>query len=981
MNRTSALDERIRRTFPAWRSLGLAGGNPATTTFPGEALRTRAMIALNPDFTQDYTTWNWVDITRTDVGATIVRWEQQVSIITGGRPNSSVVDASTCKFRATNDKRFSRRNPLSPYYGQLSEYTPVWIQLDYGQGWKDRYFGFIHDFSKAWDRTGTDAYIDLTARGPFHRIGKSKPLKSPIFRAISGVAADDFKAQGFWPGEDASGATQIASALPGQPAVIPTGPFTFGQAGPEGALSVMDVDDGFTAAFPVATYTNTNRWAVTWIMKIDSAPASNTTTLLTVRTIGSVLTTWRLILDTTFGSTLLRWNGYDASDVLQYDVFFNPADTDDDFYGQWYMLTFGAYDPSAFPGNIQSTMAVDNGRDQRFHATNGGLFAGSTGSIKDFTFTVDSVLGTVGIALGEFGVFVDPNFRPFNTAAAQENGDALHGYEREPAITRLRRITREERIPFFSLAIEAESALCGPQTTGSLINNLRLPELADGGTLYEHKFGLAYKAPAEFQNQAVAFSMDALLSQIKDIGSPVDNDLDFVNQWTVSRPSGSSVTIQGRKGEAGITLGDTELVYESSRQVPLADDTQLLDYAGRLVSQTTVDEDRWPTIAFKLQATPELIDSWIEFPFGGRINALNVYEEIGVTTLDQLHRGHQENWNSLMWEVTLNCGPASPFFTQEVDSDEFGRPDSDSSYLALSITDSATELIVDTKDESEIWATIQLEPEDFPMDIKLYPGTGKAIGSGGETMRISSIESSIRDTFTRTESNGFGTSDSGDPWTFLQGTQSFFSVTGGVGRIAITGLNAEQYSVVDTGYAAHQKIRVFNTLTVTPTGNPINWGGLLRVDNVNNLWWIDVQVQTSGVLTLRAISKKNGTNVAEATVNSATPHSTSNQLILIAEVTETNLIRAKVYANGNPEPPWELIFQDTSGNLLNGTSVGVIARLMTGNTNAQPVNIDFDNFAVLNPQSFTVDARATNGIVKAHNAGAQVRIDPMSLVG
>src|SRR5262245_9897996 len=99
---TAELDARIRRTFPAWRNLGLAGGNPATTTFPGEALRTRAMIALNPDYTQEYTTWSWVDITRTTEGESIVRWEQQVSIIAGGRPNSSLVDASTCKFRAAN---------------------------------------------------------------------------------------------------------------------------------------------------------------------------------------------------------------------------------------------------------------------------------------------------------------------------------------------------------------------------------------------------------------------------------------------------------------------------------------------------------------------------------------------------------------------------------------------------------------------------------------------------------------------------------------------------------------------------------------------------------------------------------------------------------------------------------------------------------------------------------------------------------------
>jgi hypothetical protein len=118
MNRLTRVADsgaRLQRQFRHWRDLNLAGGIAPVTTFPGQALRTRAMIALNPDFTQEYTTWNWVDITRAEDETSIVRWEQQISILTGGRPNSATVDPSTCNFRATNDKRFSRRNPLSPY--------------------------------------------------------------------------------------------------------------------------------------------------------------------------------------------------------------------------------------------------------------------------------------------------------------------------------------------------------------------------------------------------------------------------------------------------------------------------------------------------------------------------------------------------------------------------------------------------------------------------------------------------------------------------------------------------------------------------------------------------------------------------------------------------------------------------------------------------------------------------------------------------
>src|SRR5829696_284127 len=83
--------------------LGLVfgSGTPPTTTFPGEPLRTKAMIALNPDFTDSYLNWQWVDIVRDEEGDSLVRWEQQIDITYGGRANSAVAEASLCGFRAT----------------------------------------------------------------------------------------------------------------------------------------------------------------------------------------------------------------------------------------------------------------------------------------------------------------------------------------------------------------------------------------------------------------------------------------------------------------------------------------------------------------------------------------------------------------------------------------------------------------------------------------------------------------------------------------------------------------------------------------------------------------------------------------------------------------------------------------------------------------------------------------------------------------
>jgi len=983
--------KRIDDTFPLdkWYPYGSpiaplgftsGGGTPAVTTFPGEPLRTKAMIALNPDFTQSYLNWQWVDIVRDEEGDSLVRWEQQIDITYGGRANSAVGEASLCTCRATNDRRFSRRNPLSPYFNQLSEYTPLWVQLDYGQGFKDKYFGFIHDFAKAWDHRSAP-YVDLTARGPLHRIGKSKPLKSPIHRAISGVAEDDFKAQSFWPAEDAAGSTQIASALPNQSPVIPTGPVTYGQIGPEGAQSVIEPGDGFSATFPVASYDDTGRWAITWIMKIDAEIAATTKTLLTVHTDGGDLPTWRLVLDNTFPNFELRWNAYNAADVLTYDVFFFPTDVEGAFFGQWFMLTFGVYHPSAFPGNAQSTMAVDNGSDERFHATNGGLFAGQVGPIKDFTFDVDSVLSSVGIQLGEFGVFVDPNFRPFNQAAAQANGDALHGYDGELTIPRMRRIAREERIPFWSTGLDEDSAACGPQTAGSLINAFRQPEKVDGGRIYEHQFGIAYKSHHEFTNQAVTFTLDSALGQVQSLGVPVDNDLDFVNQWTIGRTNGSSATVAARKGEAGVTLTDNELLYEGSDTVSAYQDAQLEPIAARYGRHSTVDEDRWPAVSFHLAVHPELIDTWQLFPFGGRLQVLNVYEEVGLTTLDQIHRGHNERWNSRKWEVTLNCSPSTVYSIMELDSFLYGRVDSGSSTLQDDLSDSALTFLVDTADLTEIWTT---DTAEFPLDIELFPGTGTAIASGGETIRIASVASVAKDTFTRSEVDQWGVMDTGQAWSLFTvgGAVSDFDVSAGVGTMIVDGANEYRVAILQDIAANRilnpEVVVTFTTGVPNVSGGSIEPGNLiLRYVSTTDYYLCRVEVTTSEQVTISIHKNVNNVGTAlSATVT--TPIVYTAQALRVHFAVNGRTLRAKVYNPALPDTvDWQVTAEDDT--FLNAGVVGIRTGVAAGNLDV-PITVVYDNFEVYNPQLFTADERSLNGIVKAHKAGTVVRVADMVVI-
>jgi hypothetical protein len=439
--------------------------------------------------------------------------------------------------------------------------------------------------------------------------------------------------------------------------------------------------------------------------------------------------------------------------------------------------------------------------------------------------------------------------------------------------------------------------------------------------------------------------------------------------------------VAARKGEAGVTLSENELVYESGDTVSVFADDQLESVAARYGRQSTVDEDRWPTLGFHLAKNPELIESWQAFLFGGRIQALNVYQEVGLTTLDQIHRGHRERWNSRTWEVTLNCSPTSAYSSLQLDVDAFDRIDSGSSFMTFDMSASVVNpfMLVDSAHD-DLWVTNTDFPAELPLEIMLYPGAGDAISSGGESMITDTIVSTVSDTFTRAAAD-WGSTDTGELWVVGAGTPALFTTTGTVGRIAVTAINTEHFTTVEAGYAAHQTIRTSLLLNVMPSGAAINWGGILRYSDPNNLYWLDVQVSTTGTITLRVLKKKAGFSSLLFTAISLVAHSVSVARTLLAEITADNLIRLKVYPTGSAEPiAWELTYQDTSGDLLTGTRVGCIARLTLGNTNVAPINFDFDNFEVVNPQRFEIDQRATNNIMKAHKAGTVVRVRQPSII-
>src|SRR5262249_31319360 len=147
--------------------------------------------------------------------------------------------------------------------------------------------------------------------------------------------------------------------------------------------------------------------------------------------------------------------------------------------------------------------------------------------------------------------------------------------------------------------------------------------------------------------------------------------------------------------------------------------------------------------------------------------------------------GWSERWDTVTWEAVLNTSPYDPFRVGTLAADS---GDSSESLLILTPDTLSLTAAVGTSDTTwsissyPAWTT---NTESFPRRI-LWEG---------EEVRLTACASGITDTFTRSTSNGWGTSDSGTAWTVLEGTTGDFSTNGSAGVMSHSSITNHRISV------------------------------------------------------------------------------------------------------------------------------------------------------------------------------------------
>ena len=149
---------------------------------------------------------SWTDVT------SYVRQDPGADITFGVQNEGSTADANTCTIVVNNtDGRFTPRNTAGAYYGNLKRNTPLRVTV----GTTVRFVGEIAEFPPRWIENENVAWVPLTASGILRRLQHAKSLDATVTSAIRTLSKTNADITGYWPCEDAQGATTIAPGLAG----------------------------------------------------------------------------------------------------------------------------------------------------------------------------------------------------------------------------------------------------------------------------------------------------------------------------------------------------------------------------------------------------------------------------------------------------------------------------------------------------------------------------------------------------------------------------------------------------------------------------------------------------------------------------------------------------------------------------------------------------------------------------------------------
>jgi hypothetical protein len=660
-------------------------GKPFLPALLGPAARKVVEMAFGADLT-DITGagWTWYDVTDD------VRHGETVAVTQGRADNVTQTPTARCAYSLNNAAgNYTPLNPIGIYYPTVTLNTPVRqrFTLD-GVTWYTRYQGYVEAMPPRYDTSAKVKIVPVTALGMLNRIaGRKKPLRSPLFRAITAIALVG-GLTALWALEDGSSSSVGACAVSGVASMAVGGDpntVTFGATSDlPGSAAVVNVGYHGTLSADLHTQPLSGYLGVRLWFKVDPGTEAQIASQPLVLTLAGAGTSTAIQVNfngTMVGSSVrvdLISPG-SPGDGLTLDTWTNI--NVNPFDGAWHEM-FLEYAESG--GGVNGTLYVDG-------------VSGATGTVASTTLNpVSKALLTANLgptsvdSYSMLALGTDPAAVPLYTAGL--------GYAGETADARLTRLCGEEGIDL-TLAGTSTTTM-GPQGIDTLLNVLRECEATDHGVLYDgFGPGIGYQCRSVRYDAATALTLDmgASPEQVAPPFEPAFDKQGVHNLYVVTRKGGSSATyekVAGPRGTAAIGVEDTTATVNTDSDGPL------YEHAGWLTNLETIGGYRYPTLSPNLMAVPSLAaDLLAAGAIGYRVTVNNPASntvDYPPDSVELFAEGWTETTSASTWDVTANCSRADML----VDIGVYGstahvsRYESDGTTLSAPITSTANSFTV-----------------------------------------------------------------------------------------------------------------------------------------------------------------------------------------------------------------------------------------------------------------------------------------------
>lgn len=598
----------------------------------GQTFRDIVEVAWGSTSASDLTVANWTDISSRVRGTiTITKGKANLSGTADPTMISCVLD--------NNDDALSPLNPLSIYWPNVVRNVPIRVRRTWSGATTsyERATAFVNGWPVSPNAGMLDVTIPITATGRLRRLRRSgKTVGSALSMAVSATSPALW-----WPMEDGTQAIQLASGLPGGKALVSGGNVTTGAAGAPGSAASVDFSGGgqITGTMPNTLSSTEVHFGFAFQPNDTNGQTYNA---LKFNAGNGVTWLFSPTTGTTGGLTVSCSSpgGLFSGSMLP-NAFWAP--------GSWHWVEVDLKQNGA---NVDITATVDD------VVTSGpGLFTGVTLGQPNQIILGPSTSINGGV-VATSTKFAMTSLAFWSSPPAADIYPAVSGYAGETAAARSARVCAAVGIPITVITGTVPSQAMGPQLPDTVANILGSCEDIDNGLLHDGGAlgNLVFVSGASLYNAAPELALDYKRSQISDGFDGTFDDQDLVNEWTISRTSGSSAT---SSNAASLAVDDD---YDQQDTVNVAADNQCQLVADWRTHVDSYETMRFPGVGIDLRRSPELVQQVTLMTLPVYISLLNLpTPTYPYGNNDQFGIGYTETLDAVTWQITFNATPAAPY--------------------------------------------------------------------------------------------------------------------------------------------------------------------------------------------------------------------------------------------------------------------------------------------------------------------------------